>query len=55
MRELVLSYTPIFSGELGLVQIECFLYLSGGGSHKVEGTNDAHEFNETLKGEFIQI
>ncbi|XP_054279161.1 unconventional myosin-Ie-like [Macrosteles quadrilineatus] len=35
--------------ELGLVQIECFLYLSGGGSHKVEGTNDAHEFNETLK------
>ncbi|KAG8268771.1 Unconventional myosin-Ie [Homalodisca vitripennis] len=36
--------------ELGLVQMELFLYLSGGGSHKVEGTNDAHDFNETLKG-----
>ncbi|XP_046662607.1 unconventional myosin-Ie-like [Homalodisca vitripennis] len=35
--------------ELGLVQMELFLYLSGGGSHKVEGTNDAHDFNETLK------
>ena len=39
-----------FSGEFGLCQLDYYHYLSNGGNHKVEGTNDAHDFQETLKG-----
>jgi len=39
-----------FSGDFGLWQLDFYHYLSYGGNHKVEGTNDAHDFQETLKG-----
>ncbi|KAI4479460.1 hypothetical protein M0802_014380 [Mischocyttarus mexicanus] len=35
--------------ELGLTDLDYYQYLSYGGYHKVEGTNDAHDFQETLK------
>lgn len=35
--------------ELGITQMDYYHYLSYGGSHKVEGTNDAYDFQETLK------
>ena len=39
-----------FSGDFGLSELDYYHYLSYGGNHKVEGTNDAHDFQETLKG-----
>jgi Myosin heavy chain len=39
-----------FSENFGLGQLDYYHYLSYGGNHKVEGTNDAHDFQETLKG-----
>ncbi|XP_021935115.1 unconventional myosin-Ie-like [Zootermopsis nevadensis] len=33
----------------GLCQLDYYHYLSYGGNHKVEGTNDAHDFQETLR------
>lgn len=35
--------------DFGLYQLDYYHYLSYGGNHKVEGTNDAHDFQETLK------
>nr|CAD7202086.1 unnamed protein product [Timema douglasi] len=35
--------------ELGLNQLDYYSYLSYGGNHKVDGTNDAHDFQETLR------
>ncbi|XP_046826927.1 unconventional myosin-Ie-like isoform X3 [Vespa crabro] len=35
--------------ELGLTDLDYYQYLSYGGNHKVEGTNDARDFQETLK------
>ncbi|GLH11924.1 Unconventional myosin IC [Gryllus bimaculatus] len=35
--------------DLGLTELDYYHYLSFGGSHKVDGTNDAHDFQETLK------
>ncbi|XP_068083790.1 unconventional myosin-Ie [Anabrus simplex] len=35
--------------DFGLTELDYYHYLSFGGSHKVEGTNDAHDFQETLK------
>nr|CAD7431754.1 unnamed protein product [Timema monikensis] len=35
--------------ELGLNQLDYYSYLSFGGNHKVDGTNDAHDFQETLR------
>jgi myosin heavy subunit len=39
-----------FSEDFGLCELDYYHYLSYGGNHKVEGTNDAHDFQETLKG-----
>jgi myosin-1 len=39
-----------FSENFGLCQLDYYHYLSYGGNHKVEGTNDAHDFQETLQG-----
>jgi myosin-1 len=39
-----------FSENFGLCQLDYYHYLSYGGNHKVEGTNDAHDFQETLRG-----
>ncbi|XP_046434447.1 unconventional myosin-Ie-like [Neodiprion virginianus] len=33
----------------GLTDLDYYEYLSHGGNHKVDGTNDAHDFQETLK------
>lgn len=33
----------------GLTNLDYYEYLSHGGNHKVDGTNDAHDFQETLK------
>lgn len=35
---------------LGLTNLDYYKYLSHGGNYKVDGTNDAHDFQETLKG-----
>ncbi|XP_066593037.1 unconventional myosin-Ie-like [Prorops nasuta] len=35
--------------ELGLTNLDYYQYLSYGGNHKVEGTNDARDFQDTLK------
>jgi len=35
--------------DFGLCDLDYYHYLSYGGNHKVEGTNDAHDFQETLK------
>ncbi|KAI4488427.1 hypothetical protein M0804_005275 [Polistes exclamans] len=35
--------------ELGLTDLDYYQYLSYGGNHKVEGSNDARDFQETLK------
>ncbi|XP_012277258.1 unconventional myosin-Ie [Orussus abietinus] len=35
--------------EFGLTDLEYYNYLSYGGNHKVDGTNDARDFQETLK------
>ncbi|XP_076236580.1 unconventional myosin-Ie [Calliopsis andreniformis] len=36
--------------EFGLTSLDYYQYLSYGGNHKVEGTNDAYDLQETLKG-----
>jgi hypothetical protein len=41
-----------FTEDFGLCQLDYYHYLSYGGTHKVEGTNDAHDFQETLKGKW---
>lgn len=38
------------TAELGLTDLDYYQYLSYGGNHKVEGSNDARDFQETLKG-----
>ncbi|XP_047117014.1 unconventional myosin-Ie-like [Schistocerca piceifrons] len=35
--------------DFGLESLDYYTYLSYGGNHKVDGTNDAHDFQETLK------
>jgi len=39
-----------FSEDFGVCELDYYRYLSYGGNHKVDGTNDAHDFQETLKG-----
>lgn len=39
-----------FTAELGLTDLDYYQYLSYGGNHKVESTNDARDLQETLKG-----
>jgi len=39
-----------FSEDFGVCELDYYHYLSYGENHKVEGTNDAHDFQETLKG-----
>ncbi|KAL2742985.1 unconventional myosin-Ie-like [Vespula maculifrons] len=38
-----------FTAELGLTDLDYYQYLSYGGNHKVESTNDARDLQETLK------
>jgi len=40
----------IFLAEFGLTDLEYYQYLSYGGNHKVDGINDARDFQETLRG-----
>ncbi|XP_046402866.1 unconventional myosin-Ie-like [Ischnura elegans] len=35
--------------EMGLTVLDYYYYLSHGKNHRVDGTNDAHDFQETLK------
>lgn len=39
-----------FIGEFGLTGLDYYQYLSYGGNYRVDGTNDARDFQETLKG-----
>lgn len=39
-----------FLGEFGLTDLDYYQYLSYGGNYRVDGTNDARDFQETLKG-----
>lgn len=39
-----------FAAEFGLTDLNYYQYLSYDRNHKIEGVNDAHEFQETLKG-----
>ncbi|XP_042233843.1 unconventional myosin-Ie-like isoform X2 [Homarus americanus] len=41
--------TPEMKSDLGVVSPEYFKYLNQSGVYKVDGTNDAHEFQETLR------
>lgn len=36
--------------EFGLTDLDYYQYLSYGGNYRVDGTNDARDFQETLKG-----
>ena len=38
--------------QLGLGSPENYEYLSRSGTYTVEGTNDAHDFQETMKGKY---
>ncbi|KAG8231099.1 hypothetical protein J437_LFUL011178 [Ladona fulva] len=40
---------PEMKKDLGLANLDYYYYLSHGKNHKVDGTNDAHDFQETLK------
>lgn len=39
------------TAEFGLMDLDYYSYLRYGGNHKVDGTNDARDFQDTLKGE----
>ena len=38
---------------LGITTPDYFCYLSQSQVYKVDGTNDAHEFQETLRGSYV--
>lgn len=38
------------SAEFGLTELDYYQYLCYGGNHRVDGINDARDFQETLKG-----
>ncbi|XP_071442826.1 unconventional myosin-Ie-like [Hetaerina americana] len=47
--QLCTGATPDMKKDLGLTILDYYYYLSHGKNHKVDGTNDAHDFQETLK------
>ncbi|EFN77962.1 Myosin-Ie, partial [Harpegnathos saltator] len=47
--QLATGTNEAMKSELGLTDLDYYQYLSYGGSHKVDGTNDARDFQETLK------
>ncbi|XP_043675686.1 unconventional myosin-Ie-like [Vespula pensylvanica] len=47
--QLVTGADSQMKSELGLTDLDYYQYLSYGGNHKVESTNDARDFQETLK------
>ncbi len=49
VRKIIKKYLN-FLAELGLTDLDYYQYLSYGGSYRVDGTNDARDFQETLKG-----
>lgn len=50
--KILIYFHVNISEDFGLCHLDYYHYLSYGGNHKVEGTNDAHDFQETLKGEW---
>ncbi|XP_020282389.1 unconventional myosin-Ie-like [Pseudomyrmex gracilis] len=47
--QLVTGGNQIMKTEFGLTDLDYYQYLSYGGNHRVDGTNDARDFQETLK------
>ncbi|XP_063220851.1 unconventional myosin-Ie-like [Bacillus rossius redtenbacheri] len=47
--QLCLGASAAMKSDLYLNHLDYFTYLSYGGNHKVDGTNDAHDFQETLR------
>lgn len=41
--------------EFGLMDLDYYSYLRYGGNHKVDGTNDARDFQDTLKGKVLFV
>ncbi len=56
---LLISFAHIFlvflPETLGLVTPDYYFYLNQSGAYKVDGTNDAKEFKDTLVGFFTFI
>ncbi|XP_034176365.2 unconventional myosin-Ie isoform X3 [Osmia lignaria lignaria] len=48
--QLVTGANQQMKSEFGLTNLDYYQYLSYGGNYRVEGMNDAHDFQETLKG-----
>jgi hypothetical protein len=41
----------MFSASFGIAELDYYKYLChGGNNNRVDGTNDAHDFQETLQG-----
>ncbi|KYM77915.1 Myosin-Ie [Atta colombica] len=47
--QLAMGANQEMKTELGLTDLDYYQYLSYGGSYRVDGTNDARDFQETLK------
>ena len=48
--QLAMGANQQMKSDFGLTDLDYYQYLSYSRNHRVEGTNDAHEFQETLKG-----
>lgn len=49
LTAILLSFFLLNLGELGIVDLDYYYYLSYSGNHKVQGTNDGKDFQETLE------
>ncbi|XP_012234244.1 unconventional myosin-Ie-like [Linepithema humile] len=47
--QLAMGANQDMKSEFGLTDLDYYQYLSYGGNHRVDGTNDARDFQETLK------
>lgn len=50
MFRKIIKENSNFIAEFGLTELDYYQYLSYGGNYRVDGTNDARDFQETLKG-----
>lgn len=46
------NFSSNFSADFGLMNLDYYDYLRYGGNHKVDGTNDARDFQDTLRGKY---